>query len=112
VNGAVGATLVVAPLSDPDGATTGYRAKPDFAHVPVAVSTLSQLGALHDTETAAVNQTFATDQASGSFSQSGRRTGVILHHASRDIRRTLPRPELILVRLETCSVQSSPRGKR
>jgi hypothetical protein len=32
----------------------GYRVKPDFAHVPVAVRALSQLGALHDTETAAV----------------------------------------------------------
>jgi hypothetical protein len=32
----------------------GYRAKPDFTYVPVAVRTLSQLGALHDTETAAV----------------------------------------------------------
>ncbi len=50
------------PARAPDLSTTdavlrwvnGYRAKPDFAHVPVAVRTLSQLGALHDTETAAV----------------------------------------------------------
>jgi hypothetical protein len=37
-----------------DGVNVGllndYRAKPDFTHVPVAVRTLSQLGALHDTE--------------------------------------------------------------
>jgi hypothetical protein len=32
----------------------GYRAKPEFAYVPGAVRTLSQLGALRDTETAAV----------------------------------------------------------
>jgi hypothetical protein len=32
----------------------GYRAKPEFAYVPAAVRSLSQLGALRDTETAAV----------------------------------------------------------
>jgi hypothetical protein len=50
------------PARAPDLSTTdavlrwinGYRAKPDLAHVPVAVRTLSQLGALHDTETSAV----------------------------------------------------------
>ena len=50
------------PARPPDLSTTdavlrwinGYRGKPDLAHVPAAVRTLSQLGALRDTETSAV----------------------------------------------------------
>jgi hypothetical protein len=52
----------VAAARAPDLSTTdavlrwinSYRAKPEFAYVPAAVRTLSQLGALRDTETAAV----------------------------------------------------------
>ncbi len=50
------------PARAPDLSTTdavlrwinGYRVKPDVARVPVAVRTLSQLGALRDSETSAV----------------------------------------------------------
>ena len=50
------------PARAPDLSTTdavlrwinGYRAKPDVARVPAAVRTLSQLGALRDSETSAV----------------------------------------------------------
>src|SRR5258705_390942 len=50
------------PARAPDLSTTdavlrwinGYRTKPDIAQVPVAVRTLSQLGALRDSETSAV----------------------------------------------------------
>ena len=50
------------PGRPPDLSTTdavmrwinGYRAKPNLAQVPSAVRTLSQLGALRDTETSAV----------------------------------------------------------
>ncbi len=50
------------PARAPDLSTTdavlrwinGYRTKPDIARVPVAVRTLSQLGALRDSETSAV----------------------------------------------------------
>src|SRR5215470_15892341 len=50
------------PARAPDLSTTdavlrwinGYRAKPDVTRVPVAVRTLSQLGALRDSETSAV----------------------------------------------------------
>ena len=59
---ALGGPATAVPARAPDLNTTdavlrwvnGYRAKPDFTHVPVAVRTLSQMGALHDTETAAV----------------------------------------------------------
>jgi len=59
---ALGGPATAAPARPPDLSTTdavlrwinGYRAKPDLVHVPAAVRTLSQLGALHDTDTAAV----------------------------------------------------------
>jgi len=59
---ALGGPAAAVPTRAPDLSTTdavlrwinGYRVKPDFAHVPVAVRTLSQLGALRDSETAAV----------------------------------------------------------
>src|SRR5579864_6955481 len=59
---ALGGTAAAEPARAPELSTTdavlrwvnGYRAKPDFTYVLVAVRTLSQLGALHDTETAAV----------------------------------------------------------
>jgi len=59
---ALGGSAAAVPARAPDFSSTdlvlrwinGYRVKPDFAHVPVAVRTLSQLGALRDTETAAV----------------------------------------------------------
>jgi hypothetical protein len=64
---ALGAPARAVPARAPDLSTTdavlrwinGYRAKPEFAHVPAAVRTLSQLGALRDTETAAVYVGFA-----------------------------------------------------
>jgi hypothetical protein len=59
---ALGAPVTAAPTSTGDLATTdavlrwinGYRKKPDLAHVPVAVRTLSRLDALRESETAAV----------------------------------------------------------
>jgi hypothetical protein len=59
---ALGAPAAATPTSTSDLATTdavlrwinGYRKKPDLAHVPVAVRTLSRLDALRESETAAV----------------------------------------------------------
>ena len=59
---ALGAPAAAAPTSAGDLATSdavlrwinGYRTKPDLAHVPVAVRTLSRLDALRDSETSAV----------------------------------------------------------
>jgi hypothetical protein len=59
---ALGAPAAAAPTTTGDLATTdavlrwinGYRKKPEPAHVPVAVRTLSRLDALRETETAAV----------------------------------------------------------
>src|ERR1700730_1589812 len=59
---ALGAPATAAPTSTSDLATTdavlrwinSYRKKPDVAHVPVAVRTLSRLDALRESETAAV----------------------------------------------------------
>ena len=59
---ALGGGAAAVPARAPDLSTTeavlrwinGYRTKPDLAHVPAAVRTLSQQGALRDTETAAV----------------------------------------------------------
>ncbi len=59
---ALGAPATAAPTSTSDLATTdavlrwinGYRKKPDLAHVPIAVRTLSRLDALRESETAAV----------------------------------------------------------
>jgi len=56
----------------------------------------------------ASNSTFATDQASGSISRSGRRTGVALDHALRDFRRTTPVPKPTPVTPETYSVLCFP----
>jgi hypothetical protein len=59
---ALGVPAAAAPTSTSDLATTdavlrwinGYRKKPDLAHVPGAVRTLSRLDALRESETAAV----------------------------------------------------------
>jgi len=59
---ALGVPAAATPASTSDLATTdavlrwinGYRKKPDLAHVPVAVRTLSRLDALRESETAAV----------------------------------------------------------
>jgi hypothetical protein len=59
---ALGGPAAAVPARAPDLGTTdavlrwinGYRAKPDVVRVPLAVRTLSQLGALRDSETAAV----------------------------------------------------------
>jgi hypothetical protein len=59
---ALGVPAAAAPTSTSDLATTdavlrwinGYRKKPDLAHVPIAVRTLSRLDALRESETAAV----------------------------------------------------------